>query len=96
MSKKLDTKVVKTRLKRKKLRLVGRYVSVEKSIQFQCLICFKYFKTTLDTLMKKDRGVGCESCRRKASGFLSNNVVVDEMLGKGLKPLEAYKGYKTP
>ena len=96
MPKKLDPKVVKTRLQRKKLRLVGRYVSVEKSIQFQCLICSKYSKTTLDTLMKKDRGVGCESCRRKASGFLSNNIVVDEMLGKGLKPLEAYKGYKTP
>ena len=46
--------------------------------------------------MKKGRGVGCESCRRKASGFLSDNIVVDEMLGKGLKPLEAYKGYKSP
>ena len=84
------------RLKRKKLRLAGEYGLVDKPFKIQCLICYKFSDTTIDTVSKKSRGEGCEKCRRQTAGLVPNNVAIKEMINKGLRPLEEYKGYKTP
>ena len=41
------------RLKRKKLRLAGKYETVDKPFKIQCLICDKFSETTIGTVSKK-------------------------------------------
>jgi hypothetical protein len=84
------------RLKRKKLKLAGEYVTVDKPFKIECLICEKFSETTIDTLSKKGRGGGCEKCRRKTAGLIPNKVASKEMIKKGLRPLEPYKGINNP
>jgi hypothetical protein len=92
----LSKSELNSRLKRKQLKLIGEYETVDKPFKIQCLICRKYSETTISTLSKKSRGEGCEKCRRQTAGLLPNKVATEEMIKKGLTPLEAYKSYKTP
>ena len=84
------------RLRKKKLKLAGEYVTVDKPIKIQCLICEKFSETTIDTLSKKGRGKGCEKCRRQTAGLVPNKVANQVMIKKGLRPLEPYKGIDNP
>lgn len=61
-----------SRLKSKKLRMVGKYQWYDKKEMFTvlCLICKNKSKTNWDTLQKRGRQPGCRSCSRRAASFL--------------------------
>ena len=95
-SKRLKEVEVKQRLQKKSLTLIGNYKNVSTSFEILCGICDEVSRINLETLSKKGRGSGCEKCCRSAPRPLSEKKVIDEMLEKGLKPLEKYAGSKKP
>lgn len=97
LSHRITEKDAKSRLKKQKLQLAGKYKWQNKEdFKIKCLICEKISITNWDTLGKKGRQLGCRTCSRKAASFLQVTEEKHKQLlaEHNLEPFGKYTGNK--
>lgn len=91
-------KEAKNRLRKQKLQFVGKYKWVSKKDDFKirCLICNQVSETNWDTLSKKNRNIGCQTCSRSAakSKQVSEKMHKELLLEHNLEAMGKYTGNK--
>jgi hypothetical protein len=96
LASRITEKDAKIRLKKQKLKLIGKYKWVDKRTYFkiQCSICKQVSETNWDTLGKKGRNIGCQSCSRSKASFqqVSDDMHRNLLAEHNLEPIGKYTG----
>ena len=96
MASRISEKDALSKLKKNKLKLINKYEWVDKRTSFKvmCLICKSKSSVNWDTLGKKGRNPGCESCSRASAGVATVTLEKHtQLLAKhNLEPIGKYTG----